>query len=46
MDGLTLVQYISKYRELILKLNGLDDFQRVRGFLHGLDKDYKRWRLQ
>ena len=39
MDGFTLVQHISKYHELILKLNGLDNFQRVRGFVHCLDKD-------
>ena len=36
MDNLTLIQYISKYRATILKLKGLDDFQKVRG----LHKDY------
>ena len=30
MEGLTLSQYASKYREVILKLEGLDDFQKVR----------------
>ena len=42
-DGpfLTLTQYISKYREIILKLEGLDDFQKVRGFLWGLNDEYK-----
>lgn len=37
MEGLTLTQYISKYRSVILKLDGLDDFQKVRGFIRGLD---------
>ena len=41
MDRLTLTQYISKYREIILKLEGLDDFQKVRGFLRGLTDEYK-----
>ncbi|MCO5609563.1 hypothetical protein L7F22_063792 [Adiantum nelumboides] len=41
MDKLTLTQYISKYREIILKLEGLDDFQKVRGFLRGLNDEYK-----
>ena len=40
MEGLTLTQYVSKYREVILKLEGLDDFQKVRGFVRGLDKEY------
>ena len=30
-----------KYREIILKLEGLDDFQKVRGFLRGLNDEYK-----
>ena len=38
MDNLTLTQYISKYREISLKLEGLDDFQCVRGFIRGLNK--------
>ena len=33
MAGNTLTQYISKYREAILKLEGLDEFQKLRGFL-------------
>ena len=40
MEGLTLNQYVSKYREVILKLDGLDDFQKVRGFVRGLDTKY------
>ena len=36
MENLTLIQYISKCRATILKLEGLDDFQKVRGFIHGL----------
>ena len=41
MENLTLTQYISKYREITLKLKGLNDFQRVRGFIQGLNKEYK-----
>lgn len=41
MDNLTLPQYMAKYREIILKLDGLDDFQKVRGFIRGLDNKYK-----
>ena len=41
MEGLTLNQYISKYCEIILKFEGLDDFQNVHSFLCGLDKEYK-----
>ena len=41
MENLTLIQYISKYRATILKLEGLDDFQKVRGFIRGLHKDYQ-----
>ena len=33
MENLTLTQCIFKYREISLKLKGLDDFQRVRGFI-------------
>ena len=33
MGNLTLTQYISKYRSVILKLDGLDNFQKVRGFI-------------
>ena len=41
MEGLTLNQYVSKYRKVILKLDGLDEFQKVRGFVWGLDKEYQ-----
>ena len=41
MASLTLNQYVSKYQEVILKLDGLDDFQKVRGFVRGLDKEYQ-----
>ena len=41
VDDFMLVQYILKYRELVLKLDRLDNFQKVCGFLHGLDKDYQ-----
>ena len=41
MEGLTLTQYVSKYRDVILKLEGLDDFQKCRGFVRGLDKEYR-----
>ena len=41
MGNLTLTQYISKYRSVILKLEGLNNFQKVCGFICKLDKDYK-----
>ena len=41
MEGLTLTQYVSKYQDVILKLDGLDDFQKVRGFLGGLYNNYR-----
>ena len=41
MDRLTLTQYIAKYHKIILKLEVLDDFQKVRGFLRGLNDEYK-----
>ena len=41
MDNLTLTKYISKYRGIILELDGLDDFQKVCGFICGLDNKYK-----
>ena len=41
MEGLTLHQYIAKYHEVILKLEGLADFQKVRRIIRGLKKDYK-----
>ena len=41
MGKLSLTQYISKYRSVILKLEGLDEYQKVRGFIRGLHADYK-----
>ena len=41
MENLTLLQYISKYRATILKLKGLNDFQKVCGFIRGLHKYYQ-----
>ena len=41
MEGLTLTQCISKYCSVILKLDGLDDFQKVCSFIRGLDNEYK-----
>ena len=41
MENLTLTQYISKYREISLKLKDLNDFQCVRGFIRGLNNEYK-----
>ena len=42
MGNLSLTQYISKYRGVILKVDGLDKFQKVRGFIRGLTKDIKK----
>lgn len=41
MDRLTLTQYIFNYHAIILKLEGLDDFQKVRGFIRGLNEEYQ-----
>ena len=41
MGNLTLTQYISKYRSVIIKLEGLDNFQKFHEFIRGLNKDYK-----
>ena len=36
MKGISLNQYISNYREIVLKLKGIDEFQVLRGFMRGL----------
>ena len=41
MDRMTLTKYISKYCQMILKLEGVDEFQKVHGFLPGLHNEYK-----
>ena len=41
MGNRSLIEYISKYREIILKLNDLNEFQKKRGFVRGL-QDYYR----
>ena len=41
MDTINLTQYISKYRQIILKLEGIDMFKEVHDFLRGLHHDYK-----
>ena len=41
MGNLILTQYVSKYHSVILKLEDLDNFQKVRVFVCGLNKDYK-----
>ena len=38
----TLNQYVSMYRDIILKLEGLDDFQKIRGFTRGLNPEIKK----
>ncbi|WP_208972662.1 hypothetical protein, partial [Escherichia coli] len=37
-----LTQYISHYRDITLKLESLDEFQQVRGFLRGLNPELKK----
>ena len=41
MEGISLNQYISNYREIVLKLKGIDEFQILRGFMRGLQPDYE-----
>ena len=40
--GRPLLTYIAEYREIILKLQGIDDFHKTRGFVRGLDRHFKR----
>ena len=40
MTGMSLTQYISTYREIILKLDNSDDFHKMRAFIRGLDAEY------
>lgn len=40
MENKSLTQYISNYREIVLKLKGIDAFQTLRGFKRGLKDDY------
>ena len=43
MEGISLNQYISDYREIVLKLKGIDEFQILRGFMRGLHPDYEAY---
>lgn len=43
MEGISLNQYISNYREIVLKLKGIDEFQILRGFMRGLHPNYKAY---
>ena len=43
MEGISLNQYISNYREIIMKLKGIDEFQILRGFMRGLSLDYEAY---
>ena len=42
MDKMTLSQYISKYHQIILKLEVIGGFQKVIDFLRKLHHNYKR----
>ena len=37
-----MLAYLEEYREIILKLEGIDEFQKTRGFIRGLDKACKK----
>lgn len=40
--NLNLTQYIAcYYRQIVLKLKGIDNVQKVRGFIRGLKREYK-----
>ena len=43
MEGISLNQYISNYREIVLKLKGIDEFQILQGFMRGLQPDYEAY---
>lgn len=40
MQGKSLTQYLSNYKEIILKLKGIDKFQMLQGFKRGMTDDY------
>ena len=41
MNHQPLTHYTSDCIKVILKLLSIDDFQKVLGFIHGLDSDYQ-----
>ena len=41
MEDISLNQYISNYREIVLKLKGINKFQVLRGFMRGLNPNYE-----
>ena len=41
MDMITLTQYILRYCQIIRKIEGIDEFQKVCRFLQGLHHKYK-----
>ena len=43
MEGITLNQYISNYREIVLKLKGIHELHVLRGFMGGLHPDYEAY---
>ena len=43
MEGISLNQYISNYREIVLKLKGIDEFDVLRGFMRGLHSNYEAY---
>ena len=43
MKGLSLNQYIFNYRQIVSKLNGINEFQVLRGFMRGLHLDYEAY---
>ena len=43
MEGISLNQYISNYREIMLKLKGIYEFQVFRGLMRGLHPDYEAY---
>ena len=43
MEGISLNQYISNYKEIVLKLKGINEFQVLRHFMRGLHLDYEAY---
>ena len=41
MEGISFSQYISNYREIALKLKGINEFQMLRGFMRSLHPNYQ-----
>ena len=45
-EGISLNQYISNYKEIVLKLKGINEFEVLRGFIRGPYPHYEAYESQ